>query len=61
MQIRKPKISANTMQKYRDLIGREIHVTAVQPPLNYLVGIVNLSMHMHQTFLFYLSFDLYHF
>ena len=33
MQIPEPKIVANAMGKKRDFIGREIHVTAVQPPL----------------------------
>ena len=33
MQILQPQIFANMMKKYRDFIGWNIHVTAVQPPL----------------------------
>ena len=33
MQIKRTKIFPNTTEKWRDFIGREIHVTAVQPPL----------------------------
>ena len=35
-----PNSQDNTMRKYRDLIGRDIHVTAVQPPL-----IVHITLH----------------
>jgi hypothetical protein len=43
MQIILLKILAKAMSKWRDLIGREIHVTAVQPApsLNALMDIIS--------------------